>query len=146
MSAWILRSAFGADYNPPPATGTIFQDVAPDSLFSNYIEDFYNQGYTAGCSADPPLYCPDDSLTRQEMAVFILLGIEGPGYTPPACSGIFADVACPSPFADWVEELYNRGITAGCNISPLRYCPFNDTTRAQMAVFLVTGFGFPIAP
>jgi hypothetical protein len=146
MSAWILRSAFGADYNPPPATGIIFQDVAPDSLFSNYIEDFFNQGYTSGCSADPPLYCPDNPLTRAQMAVFILLGIEGPGYTPPACSGIFADVTCPSPFAPWVEELYNRGITSGCGTDPLRYCPNSETTRAQMAVFLVTGFGFPIAP
>ena len=57
--------------------------------------------------------------------------------------GIFDDVACPSLFADWIEDLYNRSITAGCQASPPLYCPNDPNTRGQMAVFLVKAFGLP---
>ncbi len=70
------------------------------------------------------------------MAVFLLKALNGSGYAPPSCMGIFDDVACPSQFADWVESLYNRQITAGCSTSPLLYCPTAPKTREQMAIFL----------
>ncbi len=58
-------------------------------------------------------------------------------YTPPACAGIFTDVACPGGFAvNWIEQFYADGITAGCGTSPLRYCPSTPVTRDQMAVFV----------
>ncbi len=58
-------------------------------------------------------------------------------YVPPACTGIFTDVACPDGFAvNWIEKLYNDGITAGCGTNPLTYCPDANVTRAQMAVFI----------
>ncbi len=58
-------------------------------------------------------------------------------YTPPACAGIFTDVACPGGFAvNWIERFYNDGITSGCNAAPLEYCPDAAVTRAQMAVFV----------
>ncbi|MGM3932435.1 hypothetical protein NA612_23245, partial [Salmonella sp. NW378] len=71
------------------------------------------------------------------MAVFLLVAEHGTGYVPPACSGIFTDVVCPSPFADWIEQLYNEGITGGCSTNPLLYCPSNPVSRAGMAVFLL---------
>ena len=55
---------------------------------------------------------------------------------PPPCSGIFGDVPCPGPFTDGIEELYFEGLTAGCQASPLLYCPAHAVSRAQMAVFL----------
>ncbi len=56
-------------------------------------------------------------------------------YTPPACTGVFADVACPGGFAvNWIEQFSNDGITAGCGGG--NYCPDNPVTRAQMAVFV----------
>ncbi len=58
-------------------------------------------------------------------------------YTPPACSGVFSDVACPGGFAvNWIEQFYNDAITAGCATNPLRYCPDSAVTRAEMAVFV----------
>jgi len=39
--------------------------------------------------------------------------------------------------------LYNEGITSGCGTGPLRYCPDDLVTRAQMAVFLVKTFNLP---
>lgn len=43
----------------------------------------------------------------------------------------------PNPFADWIEQLYNEGITAGCSQSPKLYCPDAPVTRQEMAVFLL---------
>lgn len=56
-------------------------------------------------------------------------------YTPPPCTGaVFADVACPGPYADWIEALYNDGITSGCGTGI--YCPSAPLTREQAAVML----------
>jgi hypothetical protein len=45
--------------------------------------------------------------------------------------------------ADFIEDLYNRGITGGCSASPLLYCPNNPVNRGQMATFLVRTFLTP---
>jgi len=43
--------------------------------------------------------------------------------------------------AAWIEDLYGRGVTGGCQASPRLYCPGNTVTRRQMAVFLTKTFG-----
>jgi hypothetical protein len=47
-------------------------------------------------------------------------------------------VPCSSGFAPWIEELVDRGITAGCGGG--NYCPALPVTREQMAVFLTVNF------
>jgi hypothetical protein len=48
----------------------------------------------------------------------------------------------PGYFAiDWIEDLYNRNITSGCQSTPPLYCPDAPNTRGQMAVFLTLTFG-----
>jgi hypothetical protein len=44
---------------------------------------------------------------------------------------------------DWIEDLYNRHVTGGCQApgDPLQYCPEAPNTRGQMAVFLTLTFG-----
>jgi hypothetical protein len=71
------------------------------------------------------------------MAVFVLVGKEGSGYAPPACSppNIFNDVPETSGFCRWIEELANRGVVTGCGGG--NYCPSQPVTRAQMAVFVL---------
>ncbi len=82
------------------------------------------------------LYCPNSFVRRDQMAVFLLKTLNDPAtYVPPSCVGLFADVACPSLFADWIEELAEQGITAGC--SGGNYCPLQAVRREQMAVFLL---------
>ena len=51
----------------------------------------------------------------------------------------FADV--PSSHWAWryIEALYASGITGGCGMSPLDYCPSIPVTRDQMAIFLLKG-------
>jgi hypothetical protein len=60
------------------------------------------------------------------------------------CTGVFPDVACPSTFADWIEELVTENITAGCGGG--NYCPLLPNTRGQMAVFLTKTFNLPLFP
>ena len=72
------------------------------------------------------------------MAIFLLKTLEGSGYAPPPCTGVFADVPCSNPFAPWIEELFDRGIAAGCGNG--NFCPTNPTTRGQMAPFLSKTF------
>jgi hypothetical protein len=49
----------------------------------------------------------------------------------------FADVPIDHPLWQYIEAFYNAGITSGCGVSPLIYCPENPVTRASMAVFLL---------
>ncbi len=63
----------------PPATAS-FNDVLTGHPFFQFIEALAASGITAGCSASPPLYCPDAPLTRGQMAVFLAkaLGLHFP--------------------------------------------------------------------
>jgi hypothetical protein len=141
MAVFVLKAVEGAAYVPPAATG-VFNDVPQDDPFAPWIEELFRRGVVAGCAAPGgPNYCPENPVLRQQMAIFLLRTRFGAGYVPPVCQSIFGDVLCPSPFADWIEDLYNRGITGGCQTSPLLYCGGNSVTRGQMAVFLTKAFG-----
>jgi hypothetical protein len=143
MAVFLLKAEHGSTYQPPACTG-IFADVYCPSQFADWIEELYAEGITGGCYPRPLLYCPSNPVIRAHMAVFLLRTQHGSTYQPPACTGIFADVPCGySPFADWVEQLYNEGITSGCQASPLLYCPDSAVSRGQMAVFLVRTFVLP---
>jgi hypothetical protein len=137
MAVFVLKAKFGPNYEPPACAG-VFADVACPGTFTNWIEDLHALGIAAGCGAGP-IYCPDAPVSRQQMAVFLLKTRQGAAYQPPACQGVFPDVPCSSPFAPWIEDLYNRQIAAGC--SGGNYCPTAATTRGQMAPFLVKTFG-----
>ena len=139
MAVFLLRSIYGGNYTPPPATG-IFTDVDVNQWYAPWVEDLYGEGITKGCSADPLMYCPDRAVSKASMAVFLLRSIHGGNYTPPAATGIFTDVNINQWYAPWVEQLYREGITQGCSADPLMYCPDRDVSKAAMALFLVRTF------
>jgi RHS repeat-associated protein len=115
----------------------VFGDVSLGHPARREIEAIYPD-VTSGCSSNPLLYCPDGNVTRREMAVFLIRAIEGPSYQPPACvTPSFADVPCGDWGAPWIEEIFRRGFTAGCALSPRRYCPDSLVSNAQMMVFLL---------
>jgi len=114
--------------------GGSFPDVPAADGFYRKIETLFHNGVTAGCSGGN--YCPAASITRSQMAVFLLKGKLGSAYTPPAGSGVmFADVPSGAFALDWIEDLASSGITAGCGTD--LFCPDRPVTRAQMAVFLL---------
>ena len=80
--------------NPSGLSGTLrngyvsrFSDVVPLSLFDSAISRLVAAGVTAGCGGGN--YCPASTVTRQQMAVFILKAKHGTCYVPPPCTGIF---------------------------------------------------------
>ncbi len=121
-----------AFYLTPTAS---FSDVPLTYWASSYIERLFNAGITGGCGTG--IYCPDNSVTRAQMAIFLLKGIHGSSYAPPAVGGStgFGDVTTNYWAAAWIKQLAAEGITGGCGGG--NYCPDNTVTRAQMAVFLM---------
>jgi hypothetical protein len=133
-SGWSTR--IGA-FKIPSCRATTFDDVSTYHFAYLWVEALAAQGLTTGCSTTPPLYCPDSGVSRAEMAVFLVRGVHGPSFVPPPATGIFADVPTSHPFAAYIEQFYNDGLTKACGTSPLRYCPSGVVTRAQMAAFLL---------
>ncbi len=135
MAPFLLKAREGSAWIPP-YVGTFFTDVPPGSFAADWINYLAWQSITGGCGTN--LYCPNNSVTRAQMAVFILktLGFYYPPYTPQ----IFEDVP-PGAFAyEFINDIYHRGITGGCSLAPPLYCPDGLVTRGQMAVFLVRAF------
>lgn len=139
MAGYIERALNGPDFLGHPYQGA-FGDVTQQTPNANYIQALVDDGITAGCGGGN--YCPNDPNTRGQMSVLIVKAIEGSDFVPPACTGIFADVACPgNQFADFIEYLASLGVTVGCGGG--NFCPDANISNGQMAVFLVKGFNIP---
>ncbi|HTR04468.1 MAG TPA: S-layer homology domain-containing protein [Thermoanaerobaculia bacterium] len=128
--------------NTDNTTGTLlkafvadFLDVPNGQQFYTFVTTLVSNGITAGVGGG--LYGVNDDTLRQQMAVFILKGKHGLCFTPAPCHGAFADVPCPSTFADWIEAMAAEGITGGCGGG--NFCPQTPVRRDQMAVFLLKG-------
>ena len=137
MAVFLLRGIHGGDYFPPPATGTKFLDVPLGSFAAAWVEQLAKEGITSGCGGGK--YCPSSSVTRAQLAIFLLRAKHGDVYQPPAATGtMFSDVPLGSFAAAWIEQLAREGITGGCGSG--KYCPANAVQRDQMAVFLERTF------
>ncbi len=69
MAVFLLKGQHGSSYVPPACTG-LFPDVpCPAGFAVNWIEQLYNEAITGGCGGGN--YCPDNSVTRGQMAVFL---------------------------------------------------------------------------
>jgi subtilisin family serine protease len=101
------------------------------------IEAIAVEGITKGCN--PPIndrYCPDDEVTRGQMAAFLAraLGL-------PVTNIDFFDDDDDSIFEQAINKLAVAEVTVGCNPpSNTRYCPNDPVTRGQMAAFLARAF------
>ncbi len=139
MAVFLLKAEHGFFHVPPPCAG-VFADVAcPGAFAVDWIEQLAAEGITGGCGNGN--YCPDAVVNRAQMSAFLLKSEHGSSYVPPPCAGIFGDVPCGAPFADWIEQLFHEGITGGCGGG--NYCPSSPNTRGQMAVFLSKTFALP---
>jgi len=140
MAVFLERGIHGSDYQPSDVAHSSFGDVTDTYWAKNWIEALSNDGITSGCGNGN--YCPNDVVTRAQMAVFLLRAEHGADYQPPhVAQSSFGDVADGYWAKDWIEQLAAEGITSGCGNG--NYCPNNAVTRAEMAVFLVRTFGLP---
>jgi CSLREA domain-containing protein len=142
MAVFLERGMKGASYTPPPATGTLFNDVGAGDFAAAWIEQLSLDGITSGCGWGS--YCPNTAVSRAQMAVFLLRAKHGSSYVPPASAcTTFADAPSGSFACEWIEQMMVESITSGCGGG--NYCPNTPVTRAQMAVFLQRAFNLALA-
>jgi hypothetical protein len=137
MAVFLIRAIMGGDtfpYNAAP----YFTDVSTSHPFFKFIQKMKELGITSGCNATA--YCPDDTVSRGQMAVFLVRGRFGTRFQSSG-TPYFTDVSSNHPFFAYIQKMREMGITSGCGTSS--YCPDNSNTRGQMAVFLVRGFFTP---
>jgi S-layer family protein len=140
MAVFVLVAREVTGYVPAACTTPMFADVPASSPFCRWIEELARRSVVSGCGGGN--YCPTSSVTREQMAVFVLRTLD-PALNPPACTvPVYNDVPASSPFCRWIEELTRRGVVTGCGGG--NYCPTAPVTRAQMAVFIVVTFGLAL--
>jgi hypothetical protein len=137
MAAFIVRAL--GEFNPPTPPAQRFNDVPPANIFYNFIDRLAVLQITLGCTPDHTLYCPHDSVLREQMSAFLLRGT-GEFNPPLPPTQRFADVPSSNVFYSFIDRLAVVGITLGCTPDHMLYCPSQPVTRAQMAAFLVRAF------
>lgn len=128
-------------YNFTILQGAQFNDVPPTHPFYTEIGKISARGVTLGCGGGN--YCPDSTVTREQMAAFIIRAL-GEFNPPLPSSQRFADVPPSNAFYAFIEQMAIRQITTGCGGG--NYCPANPVTREQMAAFIIRALGEPNPP
>ncbi len=119
----------GTEISPGP-----FADVGASHLFATEIAWLRDQGITGGC--DDARYCPDDPVTRAQMASLLVRAMD----FPTEATDWFSDDDGSVHEAN-INALAKAGVTLGCEDG--LFCPGDSVTRAQMASFLVRAIGLP---
>jgi photosystem II stability/assembly factor-like uncharacterized protein len=122
----------GAILQSDPVSSDVFSDVPPDYWAYNYISAIYNAHITTGCSQNPLKYCPEDNVTRGQMAAFIIRAKYGETFSYTT-TPYFTDVPSTHTFFKYVQKLKDDGITAVSGI----YDVDSYVTRGQMAAFII---------
>lgn len=118
-------------------TDVDFSSETPPGMFTDddgntheaAIEAIASAGITVGCATGPSHYCPDDAVSRGQMATFIARAIA----SPAAAADYFDDDAGTVHEAN-INAVAQQGITQGCGVGI--FCPGDGVTRAQMASFI----------
>lgn len=130
MAVWLVRIIDGKD--PAPINESRFTDVGNYSEWMHFIDRLAELEITTGCWRDPPRYCPGQPVLRQQMASFLTRAFK----LPEAGTIGFTDVDPNNTHFKDINSLAASGITTGCWRDPLRYCPSDSVTKAQMATFI----------
>jgi hypothetical protein len=110
-----------------------FADTPLDYWATPYIEVIYQAGYTTGYADGR--FGPDDTVTREQMAVFITRAMDQvlpDGYC--GSTGPFSDVPADRWSCKYVKRLVELGITSG--VGGGLFDPEGTVTREQMAAFI----------
>ena len=120
----------------PWLTTQVFNDVPSSSSFSDYINVLSSWQITKGCSSTPPLFCPTDLVTRDQLATLIIRSMLGDTFTYSTVP-YFTDVPASSSFFPYIQKLADLGLTHGCTATT--YCPTGPVPRMDASVLIVRG-------
>jgi hypothetical protein len=115
----------------PKAKGDSYTDDN-NSVFEADIQALAEAGIAEPCGTKR--YCPDDPMTREMMAVFLVRALD----LPASSTDAFTDDNA-SKYQAEIQALAKSGITKGCGTK--LFCPKDSVTREQMASFLTRAFG-----
>lgn len=124
----------------PAATSPQFTDVPSTSFAYDAANTLRLWSITLGCNT--ALYCPADSVTRGQVATFVIRALLGDTFTFPA-QPYFTDVPATHPFFSQIQKFRELGFTSGCGTGTT-FCPDVNVTRGEMAVFLTRGKMFAL--
>jgi SpoIID/LytB domain protein len=128
MAAFLVRAL---DLSGDGTTDRFTDDDG--SVFEADINRLAAAGITKGCNQDGTRYCPNDLVTRGEMAAFLVRGF---GYEDPGAGDWFVDDD-DSIFEGDIDRIKTAGVTVGCNPPEnTNFCPDDPVGRDQMASFL----------
>ena len=140
--AFLMIAAVAVAALPPG--GTFTDDDG--STYEGSIEAIAAEGITQGCNPpDNTLFCPDDFVTRGQMAAFLHRALDD---TLTPGGEVEFDDDNGNTFEADIEWLGATGVTRGCNPPDnTLFCPEDFVTRGQMAAFLTRALGLtPIDP
>jgi hypothetical protein len=126
INNWLLGVKLKIRFDDTPETNPYFNDIL--KIATN--------GVTAGCGGNN--YCPDGSVTREQMAAFIMRAL-GEFNPPQPPFQRFLDVPPSNPFYAFIDRMAVLGITLGCGGG--NYCPTLPVTHEQMAAFIMRALG-----
>jgi hypothetical protein len=66
-----LGARLGMVATPVAQASHNFDDVPNSAFYHNNVDFLVDNQITSGCQVAPPLYCPEQSVTRGQMAVFL---------------------------------------------------------------------------
>jgi hypothetical protein len=136
MAAFLIR-ALGWEDSMIPFEDR-FADVPAGQWYTPYVETLAALGITTGYPDGT--YRPGAAVSRAEMAAFLARAFDDPTTLAPG-QGLFSDIPLGAWYIEEAEKIYELGITLGCDIDPLRYCPNAQVKRDQMAAFLARALG-----
>ena len=126
MATFLVR-AFGL----PGSSRDAFSDDGGSTHHAN-INALAAAGVTNGCQVGK--YCPNSTLTRGELATFIMRALRLSIPSRDYCSDDNGSVHEPA-----INAIAAAGISTGCSSG--KFCPTQSVTREQMAGFLANALG-----
>ena len=149
-AVFVVRGHHTASFLPPePNPSDLhFADVARGTWYAKWVEQLWQDGFSAGCASDPLRFCPDVPHTRAEATVFFVRMLKGKDYLPGEPASLpYADVAPGTWYRKWVAAAYDAGLTRDCEDPPNRgddrFRPEESITRAEAACMMVKAKDLP---
>ncbi len=142
-AVWLSRVSYGFGFNPgQEAATTRFADLDDGITWAGpHIERLVDLGIMKACSEDPLEFCPEEAITRAEIATVLVRAFNS---RPVGYVG-FGDLDGVENASD-INALAADGLTTGCSADPFLFCPSQQVTRGQMASFLARAAGLVARP
>jgi len=134
----------------PCSADSLFCDIPNGFWAQTEAEAWYTDGITSGCRSETQPYrdlpfCPQQTLSPDTMAIFLLRHLTDPAYRPAApYRGIYADVPETHRRSSWIEALYDQiGAVERSNCpqveGEVRFCPQAPLLRQDLLRYLAAG-------